>query len=541
MVKMIYDDKDCPIYNFYPRVAAVVNVYTTTEAEPIPHVRLSLDFGDNQPSKEFTIPLAQLDELRWLDKDIRCRFNPKFAPARVQRYLTDAIRTALPDAPKERQYQIDRVGVHNINGEIVFCTGRGLIRPSSGVRHRPTILLKPMPYSLDIDPNLSEAEAVAGMLELISLTPGAGRIILAHMLLNIMRHVYKDAWKAPCLCVYLYGKTGTQKTTISSYLSQIYNRSKGIASPVRLNASIAAAVAILKEYIDSVAVLDDLFPADSGQIRWQQEKVLIEISRYISDGTLPARMRGKEISKGPPTCGVLFTGEYVIGTGSDAARLLPIESSPPDGEKLKYFQDNPLIVSTFYYFFIRWFIENYDQIQGLLKEWLAIYRKVNLGVHDRLKETHYFLNTSYALLLQYCFDKGFISEQDAERLHRSFLDLLTVLVQAQEERVSQKQYSEPETANYLTRIRTMYKGDCFIIADCTKLYIEGQHDGIIHKDCLWLRSKTLGEHFPTTSLADITASLLAQGALRTGKNSRTKQINGLKGKRFYAIPLNKLN
>ena len=70
-----------------------------------------------------------------------------------------------------------------------------------------------------------------------------------------------------------------------------------------------------------------------------------------------------------PRCGVLFTGEYLIGTGSDAARLFPVEMQQPDGVKLKYFQDRPLVISTFYYFYISWFVSHYyKEEQGVVKQ-----------------------------------------------------------------------------------------------------------------------------------------------------------------------------
>ena len=130
---------------------------------------------------------------------------------------------------------------------------------------------------MDIDSNLSEAEAVSQMIDLLSLSPNAGRVILAQKLVYFMRQAYVDAGKAPCVCVFLFGKTGTQKTTLSSFLTQTYDRSKGIKSPPRLNASIAAAVQLLMKSSDDVVVLDDLFPADSDQIRSQQEELLIEV------------------------------------------------------------------------------------------------------------------------------------------------------------------------------------------------------------------------------------------------------------------------
>lgn len=132
---------------------------------------------------------------------------------------------------------------------------------------------------------------------------------------------------------------------------------------------------------------------------------------------------------------MLFTGEYLIGEGSDAARLLPVEMTKPDTTALSYFQKRPIIISTFYRYFIMWVIKNYKETVSYLKEWLEEYRKTDLGVHDRLRETHFFLNSAYSLFLTYCGEKSVLSENEIARFYRDFLNLLSKLVREQNERV----------------------------------------------------------------------------------------------------------
>lgn len=287
-------------------------------------------------------------------------------------------------------------------------------------------------------------------------------------------------------------------------------------------------------------VLDDLFPSIDSSVRRQQEETLIEITRIVADGIEPARMRGYKVAKAPPTCGVVFTGEYLIGTGSDAARLLPVEMTQIDGNELKHFQDNPLIVSTFYHGFIRWFIENYSCILELLKEWRKVYQSVDIGVHARLQETHFFLNTAYSLLLQYCHERCLLSEQDTENLHQSFLRLLMDLVQAQDKRVNQGKIAGHTESTYLARICDAYLGNAFDLADSPKKFLDLIHDGLIHNGCLCLRGDKIRKLFPDVPLEDVISGLEAQGAIKRGVNDRAIQIYGTGGKRFYAIPLAKL-
>jgi hypothetical protein len=252
-------------------------------------------------------------------------------------------------------------------------------------------------------------------------------------------------------------------------------------------------------------------------------------------------MRGGKLAKTSPTCGVLFTGEYLIGTGSTAARLLPVEMTPPDQESLRKFQEQPLIVSTFFHFFIEWFISNYDWIRDQLNKWANTYLKTRIVAHDRLNETHFFLNTAYVMLMQYCNAKGFLSQEEVRRMHHFFLDLLTDLVREQQERVTKGTLGKAKDFDFLAHIRTLYKASEFNLAENAVICKSEQYDGVIHNGCLCLRGDTLRKFFPANSLKEIGNALLAQEALEPGTNKKnTKQIYAASGKHFYFIPLSKI-
>ena len=539
-IKTISDTNGKEIINCIPKILAVVNVFTIPELEPTPHLRMVLVFPSGKVSKEFMVPLFSLDTVNLTEYDLRVRYNPDASQSKAKRYIADYVRSALPKASVKKLYRINQLGAHEVEGEIVFNTGKGLVRPLAGAKTDINIEVVATCYSFDIDSDISEEEAAAGMLELVALSPNAGRVILAQNLLYLKRNIYADIWKSPCCIVFLHGPTGTQKTTISQFLSQLHNRSKGIESPIRLNASVPAAVKVLYQKSDCVIVLDDFFQSESSSVNQQQIKTMFEIIRMIADGVEPARVRGNEVAKAPPTCGVLLTGEYVVGTGSDAARFLPVEMTPPDGKRLRKFQDKPLIVSTFYHFFVQWFIERYDDIKVWLREWLDCYHKSDFGVHDRLREAHFFLGTAYCILLQYLHEKGYIAREDAERLHQSFQSLLTDLVKAQNLRVEQGSQSEPARVDLLTRIRTMYQNNELNLANTAHQFTEA-HDGCIHNGYLCLHGDAFRNRVckpaSITDFNDILDVWEAQGISKRDKGKRTMQIFATGGRRFYAIKL----
>lgn len=525
------------ISNFVILIHRRLNIHEDSQQDSVPHVEVSLSFEKGNPSGKAQVPLSRLENMDWRALDYRAIFIPQIAVARANRYIANDIRSVLDDLPATEVYRLRHPGLYAINGETVFCTGDGVIRPFSSATQGPEVECGHMSQRLDIDPTLSEGEAAAEMLNLISLFPNPGRIILAQVLVALMRQAYEDAGKAPSFCVFLYGHTGTQKTTIASILTQVYNRSEGIAELTRLNASRASAVELLMDVADQVKVFDDLFPADSPQVRKGQEETFSEVTRYVADGTIPTRMKGGKVREGRPKCGVLFTGEYLVGKGSDAARFLPVMMTKPDTKALKYFLRQPLIVSTFYRNFISWLVENYGEIVVYLKDWLDVYRETDLGVHDRLRETHYFLNSAYSLLLEYCEEKGVLEEGDVLRFHSSFVELLNRLVREQNERVSPSATVSATLGNVLEQIRALYRNRHLSIANNKHQFSDSQHDGIIHSGCLCLRPHTLSHIFPSSDINDIARELETEGALTKGKDGLTKKISAIHGKYCYCIPL----
>lgn len=335
---MTSDVNGKPLCNFALRVISLDDVRLDGGGKRIYRVKVLFDFGEiNAENINIQdIPLDEIDKIHWKNLDIRCSYNPDISDFKVERYLSNIIRNQLQKAPKRQVEYLTRAGMYKIGGQLIFCTGKEVIPDYVKKDHVIEIAL--LEKNLDINDNLTEHDAVKGMLDFITLSPEAGQTLLAYKLGCFMRMAYEDVGRAPKSCIYLYGKTGVQKTTFSSLMVQTYNRNRGIISPPRLNASIPAAVQILKEKAGDVAILDDLFPAESRKVRRKMEETLTEIVRYIADGTLPARMRGKELSQESPKCGVIFTAEYIIGKGSDAARILPVEMTKPDIKKYSIFK-----------------------------------------------------------------------------------------------------------------------------------------------------------------------------------------------------------
>ena len=413
------------------------------------------DVKVSEHSKPIIIPLKNLEKINWPDIDMRCLIYPEAKNARE--HIANMIRISCNKAPAKMMTSINRLGTHIIEGVPVFNVGDNLVWPD-GLENKPHVKWEPSRHiRLANDPKLSEQDAVTGMLRVKSQSPEAGRLLSTFTMLSVMREAFIQAGISPRFCMFLHGLTGVKKSAYAKLQTQIYNRDEPLKSLPRFNSSIPAAVKMLYEKDDCVQPLDDLFPAKDKDIHKHQEKTLLEITRIVGDGIEPARMRGNKIAKAPPRCGVLFTGEYYTGTSSDAARLLPVEITVPiNDDNLAACQNEPLVLSTFYYYFIRWYITNFHSICERLKEWIAVYRSTKTKVHARLQETQFLMEATYKLFLMYCVEKGLASQETAVEQYNSFYHQLRGIIMQQNTRVYQ---TKPTKANidYLQLVRRFHK------------------------------------------------------------------------------------
>jgi len=527
--------------NFNPILLNVEKVTTNGETEL--HARVKCEFTDGKYSNEESISLSDLDSFKWHDFDVRCRINPDCTKA--NKYLASIIRAQIPSATTVDKQVITRTGMHFINDKPLYCVGdRAILSPDIG--RSINIEVDTAGSRMVIDDDLSEKQAVAGMMRIVNVSPEAGRVIFAQCLLGIMRSAYKDAGAIPKGVLFLVGDSGIHKTVYASFATQLYDRDGGIKEPRRTNSSIPALETIMNNNHDCVVVVDDLFPTKDRSSERDQEKLLIELVRIVGDNVGRALVRGNEVVTKDPNCGVIIAGEYLIGTGSSAARLLPIIFSEKiDGIKLMECQSEPLVLSTFYHYFITWYVDNYFQIRNWLAKELIQSRQSSMGIHDRLKETYFHLNTAYKIFIQYCLEKRFTHPTTARTLHKSYIEHLTYLVMQQEKRVRMSNDGKSDEIDYLGIIRALYKDDVFRLAKSQQEFKEHKHHGLIYNDCLCLRGEKLIEEMNkygvVAKIDNVADHLERRDSLKRVNDKRTIQIPTPKNNfRYYVIPLKKL-
>ena len=543
---MLIDEKGKPVCNFRPYVQKVIEVVFDTKVKK--YLKLNLQFQDNEQIEVFVL-LDELEKTEWNLVCERCVVN--FCNKNAKGIIGNTIRNDLYKASYEKMYGVKRTGLHRINDIVFFFTGKDIIVRKVDNDLKDKIWIEDSPLVLDMDPDISLKESFDGMWELINLVPETGVILLAHAIGGIMQQAYRDAGFNPCTILEVVGESGMFKTTYVPQIVQLYNRSKGIRPETRFNSTNRFIEDLLCSYYDCTIVIDDLHTAQSSEIKRKNEVTAEEIIRRISDNTGQGHKEGNSMVQREFRANVVFTGEYIIGQESTASRLLVVQMSKrPDGKILdKYQREKPLLVSTFYYYFIRWYLEHYEEVVTEINERLTRFRTnaVDFSIHGRLRDSIFYLQTSFMFFLEFSHQSGFLHKGKATYLHDKFGIWLNELVREQQNRIGAN-HEKKGDMDFMEFIRKMYKSKKIFIAKSVETFNPEVHDGLIYYECLCIRREILKKFVrkfnPCINVEEVLRKLVSANALKLVGDKRTVKISKLNKTigsiRFYAIHLHVL-
>lgn len=528
------------VCNFIPCVVRKTEVKRDEGIQIFIGLKLCFANGENA---NIEILLSDIDKIEWSNMDERCIINTGYK--RAKGYIANVIRCGLSAAPVEVRYELDKPGIHHISEETFFVAGDRVVTRSSVPNNVVEIKLKKNLFRLDIDEKLTSREVFEGMRELICLSPEIGRMLVAHVISGIIRAAFKKAGFTPCAVLVVVGESGMLKSHYVPHLTQLYNRNDGIKAETRFNSTSRFIEDILYEYSECTTVIDDLHTAESKGIMRRNEATVEEIIRRVSDDTGRGHKEGNVLVQREFRGNVVFIGEYAVGKESTIPRALVVNlTKRPDGSILdKYQRKHPLIVSTFYYFFIQWYVDRFDGICEAISARLTKFRKrsVDFNLHGRLCDTRFYMEMSYMFFLQFCIDSGFISKDEAALEYKGFDNQLVGLIQAQQDRYRTRDENAGQV-NYLKLIRKLYKSDSFCLAKSKEKFNPDKHEGLYYYEgCVCLRGESLDRKIckiiPGSKRKDIIKDLFDKKALKTVSEKHSVQIKGL---RFYAIKLDML-
>lgn len=205
--------------------------------------------------------------------------------------------------------------------------------------------------------------------------------LVATAFLGILFRLFTEAGISPQFAIFIYGASGTMKTSFSKVLFTFFNtddiqRNQIVSS---FKDTVTSYEMRFRESRDSVLLLDDYHPSVDVKNKKAMEVKAEEMIRFVGDGIGKNRSNAslEDVKGNRPEGMLVITGEETLGTNSTLLRTLFIRIQKGDiiPEVLSIFQKNTNWWPTLLQRFIDFIQLYYDDTVLYIKEHIDILRE----------------------------------------------------------------------------------------------------------------------------------------------------------------------
>lgn len=347
-------------------------------------------------------------------------------------HLRTAIQLSSQMAVREQIYS--HIGWRQIDGNWVYLHAGGAIGGTGMSVEIDNMLSR---YSIP-EPSVSPRVAATASLELLKLAPSHVMIpLLATMYLAPLCEPLRAAGLEPNFSTWLYGRTGTMKTSISLVLLGHFGNFgrtnppasfKDTANALEMKAALAK---------DTVLLIDDFHPGASGSEAATLAATAQKLLRMYGDRVGRGRMNSSADgfrTEYIPAGMALVTGEEMVNGHSSVARLFAVELQPNDvnTDKLTEAQNLGDLLAEAMRSYIEYLLPQMLRLPETLAERFHVLRiAFREAAHGRLTEAAAWLMLAYEEFLRYLESVGAIAKEEANGLYDEAWYTLTESVTAQ--------------------------------------------------------------------------------------------------------------
>ncbi|WP_156043231.1 hypothetical protein [Paenibacillus sp. UNC451MF] len=242
---------------------------------------------------------------------------------------------------------------------------------------------------------------------------------LSFMLLSLMTSVFKDWRYKPDFVYYLFGESGSRKTSISKLFFNMYEQYAD-AVPINFKATGPAMEQMMVNMRDTVTLIDDIAPSISSAERHETEKKLENIVRAYGDSVGRQKMesKNKTVHMKPGGLAAITAEDNVFKSLSSLARcfMIPIRKEDINLERLTAAQGNRTYFPTAIRFYLQAITENFEKhVDHLKQAFLSskdFFTNAHPDSHGRLITTASWLDASFNAYMNYGLQVGFLTLHD---------------------------------------------------------------------------------------------------------------------------------
>ena len=395
-----------------------------------------------------------------------------------------------------------------------------------------------------------------------------GIALLGTMYLAPLREFLMQTDIVPAFALFLYGETGTHKTTAAALAMSHFGNFHAKNPPASFHdtSNVVRKKAFLVK--DMPILVDDFHPTMSVQEKRQMSATAQTLSRAFGDGADRGRLNADSTIKksAPPRAVAVITGEDLPAIGaSGLARFFIVDIDKGDipiTAELTELQEKARagVLQRSMNGYVRWLLKQTDGMAGRLHDLFLRFRedihKDAHGAHDRAPETVACILIGYQMMLNYMRDLGAIdtktavqmldharrklmeasrkqtTEMESEKPTRIFLDSLAELMNSKQAAVKDLTAVEVKDPPPTERMIGYVDNEFYYLLPSVAF-------GMVQKLC-----REQGTEFPVSLKALFkhlrTDGILQGGAMSKDTPTKTKYICG-KNVRVLWIPTGEIN
>lgn len=293
--------------------------------------------------------------------DIQCIVE--YSPAKVTEKITNHFLSKLGNIPKE--YVQTQAGWTSWKDRPIFSHDARKVGNGRELKFQTGISV--------LRKELSNTDIINIFYSILEIAPiKVIAPLIATALLGPLFQLFSsvgDEYR-PSYVTFINGQSGSLKTAVAKVLFTMFNADNAKV-PASFKDTATSMEIRLKESRSSVALIDDYYATGLSSVKYDMQKSLETIIRFVGDGTSRNRSNAnlEDVKGTRPEGMVVITGEDTDGQLSTLLRCLVInvEKGIFNGKKLEIFQQDKLLWSTFLATFIDYVESYYLQIQELIK------------------------------------------------------------------------------------------------------------------------------------------------------------------------------
>ena len=288
-------------------------------------------------------------------------------------------------------------------------------------------------------------KAVSASKELLEIAPKEVTIpLLAHCFLAPLNDAFKRAGIEPNFLVWLYGGTGTRKTSIALLFLCHFGKFNGKTPPASFKDTANAIERKAFATKDTVLLIDDYHPESSKYESEKMAQIAQRVLRMFGDRIGRGRLKSTiEFQKEyPPRGEAIVTGEDIPVGQSSVARFVGVEilQGDVDLEKLTQVQNTSELLAESMRGYIEWLIPQMEGLPTILAEKFVGKREQfqKAADHGRLGEAAAWLSIALEMMTKYFKYAGICSDEESQILLEESEQVLTTLILKQNALVNEE-------------------------------------------------------------------------------------------------------